>query len=338
MKFVDYIKSKFKSKESESFLTERYANIPASDIKTINGENSSMNKVDGCHRKQFVRVTGDYFKDLYTEMRNNPNCMYRTYMDDVIKSGYNPKKLSVLIKEADELKYGAYYEVLSSRIANFMGAPTVYNKLHVDENGKKYVMSVDYMKSGYRMIDIIKMANDFYSEIDPDYAYSIYKSYSNMYVFFSDIAHMLRTNLCSSGDNSDSFEDEFFNLFFTRRHVIHDGDFGIHNIGLMTDDKGKTILEPMYDTEMAFSDNLIRNEYLVQDIQKALTRQPQRLKEFDCKFKSLMRPENLRKLFDGINDPKFKKMAIKNLKESYEQFEYNCYLANQNNKTEEKSR
>ena len=329
MKFFDYIKSKFKPKKPESFLTENYANVSVNDIIAINGENSSMNRVDGCHAKQFYRVTGDYFKDLYEEMRNNPDCMYRTYMDDVIKSGYNPEKLSVLIKESGELEHGAYYEILCSRIANFMGAPTVYNKLYV-ENGKKYVISVDYMKSGYRMIDMIRMANDLYSEIDFDYVNSIEKNYSGMHLFFMNIADMLRTKLCGSDSNSDSFEDEFFNQYFTRRHVIHDGDFGIHNIGLMTDGKGKAILEPMYDTELAFSDNSISNRCLVQDLQNALTNQPERLKVFDWNFKNLIKPENLKKLFDGIDDPKFKKIAIKNLKESYEQFEYNCHLAHIN--------
>ena len=96
------LKSKKNKLNSNGFLTERYANIGASSISKINGKDSPMNKIEGCHSKEFVRMAGDYFQDLYEELRNNPNSSYRTYMNDVIRSGYDPKHLSVLVKLVDQ--------------------------------------------------------------------------------------------------------------------------------------------------------------------------------------------------------------------------------------------
>lgn len=339
MKIWDYIKSKKNKSNSNDFLTEQYANIAASSISKINGKDSPMNNIEGCHSKEFVRMSGDYFQDLYDELRNNPNCSYRSYMNDVIKSGYDPKHLSVLVKLVEEHIFGAYTEVLSSRIANFMGAPTVYNKCYTDEIGDNYVISVDFMKPEYRMVDIIKLANDFYSEITHESAYAFDKDYVSWRSFFMGISQMFGGKLCGSDTNSTDFEDEFFKYYFTRMHILRDADFDLHNVGLLTNDKGRIELEPMYDTEFAFcNDNIYTNRFLVKDMQKILKCQPLKLIACADRFKELMKKGNLKKLFEGIDNPKFKKKAINDLKNSFEAFEYNYYLANQYNKMEERSR
>ena len=59
---------------------------------------SAKDSLVGIRDKKFVRFESDVFQELIDEIINNPNCHYVTYVNDLIKSGYIPKHVSVLKK------------------------------------------------------------------------------------------------------------------------------------------------------------------------------------------------------------------------------------------------
>ena len=90
MKYRDFQKYIKKVTEKE---VEEYAPTEEDDYEPINGERT----------KRFVRFSSDLFQDLIDELKNNPDCCYCTYVNDLIRGGYTPEYISVLLKEENRL-------------------------------------------------------------------------------------------------------------------------------------------------------------------------------------------------------------------------------------------
>ena len=45
----------------------------------------------GLRKKKFVRFSSELFGALIQELRNNTNCSYDTYINEIIKEGYTPE-------------------------------------------------------------------------------------------------------------------------------------------------------------------------------------------------------------------------------------------------------
>lgn len=311
-KIFDYLRSR-KNSNDNTFQYEHYGDTNPRDLDDFLG---------GMHSKQFVRVQSDYFSDLIEEIRDNPNCSYQTYLNDVLKDGYTPKYISVLIKNVDNLRDLAYNEVLVSRICNFMQVPTVYNKC-CQKDDKNYILSVDFVKSGERIVDMHELIDEVHGDSLEynNFLYNPHVLLSNQMFDLSQVIYMNAARAYSKAwkfDRSKYFED-YVKLFLTRRFICRDDDFFPRNFCNIVDDKHNMKLGPAFDCEFSFGSKGLREE---DKLNIAYVRKfyPQILQDFCQKYSQLMKKNNLNALFNDIDDQKYVKDTKNNMKEFYENF------------------
>ena len=87
-------------------------------------------EISGCRTKKFVRFSSDIesFQYLIRELQENPNCKYETYVNELIKEGYIPDFISVIIKDEnnnltrnDDFQIGHLREPIACRVMNYFG-------------------------------------------------------------------------------------------------------------------------------------------------------------------------------------------------------------------------
>ena len=80
-------------------------NVSLDEIDEYSQQKSAYdNELSGQRQKRFIRLSSDVFGELIDELKNNPNCAYKTYINDLVKEGYVPKAVSVIIKDENELR------------------------------------------------------------------------------------------------------------------------------------------------------------------------------------------------------------------------------------------
>lgn len=198
---------------------------------TLNGDNKTV-------------VDSKYFGELISELRNNPNCSYKTIYDDLIKSGYNPKFFSALIKDCHGVDDKVLSEVAFSRIANLLNIPTNFTvaiKNPKDDVEKKYlgIASIDYLEYGKES----KMLCD----IIPDDRLLSYHS-ASLYDWIGYIdrcIEKLSPNGVNQGDRDKTIKN-FIKSFILRSGIFPDNDLSSYNVGLI---QGKDGIEMLPNTD-----------------------------------------------------------------------------------------
>lgn len=224
-------------------------------------------ELDG-HRidKVFYRVDSECLKPLIDELINNPNCGYITYMNNVIKEGFVPKKISCLSKQlrwdmnyiieglSDELIVN---EVLASQMLNYFGCPTVFNTATIikDVEGKtEYVL----------------ISADFMSESDN--FKTLWDCYCGIYDLEETIQRLKKGIPTKSKIIKNEIIEEFLYTYFVRRYVLHDGDFNADNIGFLINKENKKIQLLNFDYEFAFDNDFLAGKVnLVRELKDNLS-------------------------------------------------------------------
>ena len=319
MGIIDYLKNK-KKRNIHIGVLEDFDDVrPQNDLQVING----------IHSKKFFRCDGKVFEPLYRELRNNPNSSYDTYINKLIveNPNYIPSRVSAMRKtvvDFQENKTGASREILASRIANFMGVPTVYN-CSIDNPSNGTFLSVDYMKYGEQILDLYDTIEDTRPEgVNDGYIDILFgqASLSKMLQFFNN-ALMLYKHYYNF--DSKKLINDFAREFVTRVHVLGDGDYGFHNFEMAYDQNKNARLLPMFDYEATFAslnEQEIRNN--IAYIKKYLP--DFGLEKFNQRFEELVKPANFKKLASGL-DSKFVKSSYEFLKHQQSVFDsYVKYL------------
>jgi len=234
--------------------------------------------------KMFLRVRSDsikdFVKDIYTENENS----YITYVSELINSGYVPRRISALCKDVSErlddeddsrLK-GASSEVLSSQIMNYFGCPTVYNKLvkgELEGETRYSVMSIDFMSEGDELVTFDQLNCrfvGFYLAVRS--VKGAMEQYGNEY----------------PKEEIDSVVEDFAYSYLVRKVFLGDFDFIPVNIGVIENEKNKTLNLINFDYEGSFNGKYVFANHDLICCQKMF---PKVYNKFYDKFK---------KLYDGM--------------------------------------
>lgn len=260
----------------------------------------------GHREKGFIRCSGELFGDLIYELRNNPNSSYVTYMNDVIRDGYNPKYLSVL-RISSTIGELSVRETLCGKILNFFEAPVTFDKF-VTIDGKDYMLSVDFIGKDEEfetLIDLMIEQNNYNSADLADFDKVCLAKNVFRFDFLCDQSiDMIRTALKSVrenlGDcyNFEEMENEFIEnyiySYLIRRHLFADSDFFFNNVGVLVNKENKTFrMAPNFDLELS-SMFMLNEKYLIDDISFVIQKYPHIASKFYEKLKYLTIPtENI---------------------------------------------
>jgi len=216
---------------------------------------SSEDSLEGARRKKFIRMSGDAFNELFNEICNNPNCSYVTYMNDVIKSGYVPKYLSVLTKENTQInrrnnQYGLehFSDVIACKIMNFFGCPTTYETLF-DIDGEVLSCSVDFNKTDEDFYSLSGIGGFHSFSSASDVSGNLNKIDGSLKCFRDNI---LLDNMTDEefAKMSKKFKEDYVYSWMIRYLIMNDRDFYDNNVGLIYDKKNNEFrMSPNYDME-----------------------------------------------------------------------------------------
>ncbi len=199
--------------------------------------------IGGTMSKRFIRIDNKVLKEFF-DAKRDPNNSYVTYIDDFIKEYINEeqeniplKYISVLFKK--ERIYGDDYhitsDVLGSRLANYLGVPTVYNERVMMEH-ENYTISVDFVKEGQE-IDVLEGT---FVRVPID-DFSLFKDWD---VYLRDKVHKIMKEY-EYGDEElqmmqDKFVKDFIPHYMFRNMICDDADFKPRNINyIIEDNEGK---------------------------------------------------------------------------------------------------
>lgn len=313
MKILDFLKEKIKFNQkkiaSSKPLFENYDDAQPRIHSEI---------LEGRRGKKFVRVDADFFGDMIDEIRNNPNCSYVTYLNDLIKlDGLTPSYISVLMKHIHNDEYHFVdNEILSSRIANALGVPTVYNaKFQSDD--ENFLLSVDFLKYGSKIINIDDWRNELSETI------GLHRDNSKFVSEVLEMEEIIHLHNAMAKNNQwkvdKNFRSEYLKHYLTRNFVLGDLDGYSGNVCFVVDKDNNLSIGPQFDTEFTFS-AVSKNVY---DILFAMKYLPETLNEFNEKFKNIFSKPVLKGIFSGF-DKKYASKMCNFLKKCYTQYEDIC--------------
>lgn len=319
----------------KDFLTRKKQKITETTLENFDDvrPRHPSHVINGMHGKKFFRCDGKLFEPLYDELRKNPDSSYDTYLNELIiqNPDYIPTRVSAMFKTViDGIGHndGANREILASRIANFMGVPTVYNcAFDTPSNGT--ILSVDYMRYGEHILDLCGTLDNIRPEGEDDGYFDILFGHANLGKMLKMYVEALRFYKHYYNVNSTKLVNDFAKEFITRVHVLGDNDFGFHNFELSCDKDKNLRLMPMFDYEATFvspnKQEIIRN---IAYIKKYLP--DFGLEKFNQRFAELVRPTNFKKLASGL-DSNFAKSSYEFLKHQQSVFDsYTKYLDPEN--------
>lgn len=243
-----------------SLLKKNVRNIDDSNIEEYERFNSNYSwkeELGGIRGKHFVRCTSDCFEGLFDELRNNPNCSYDTYMNDVIKSGYDPKFLSVLMRytrvdrtsQKDEIAK-CFKEVYASRVLNFFECPTTYDAI-ISKDNKIYSCSVDFVKEDEELYPLVDLYDRKF----------VPKKVLDFKKAFDEHCLIDNANEVLSEDVEKTIEDFVYSRL-VRWYMCEDNDYFLHNMGVLYNTKTDTIrMAPNFDFDQSFSFCTWRSPY-----------------------------------------------------------------------------
>ena len=223
-------------------------------------------KLEGRLQKRFVKLSSNYFSKFISEIQNNPNSSYETYLDnDEIRRGIYPNNFSVLLKyntnDMAELSGGANEmlsyikaELCAPAIMNALGVKTVYNSILVESSGyAQYVMSIDAVRPD----EEIFVLNDFISCNFADWVgtgIDIVKQYST---FLLERECGVKKEELSSEKYKrmfDELRDEVMVRYLANVVVLGNNDYNARNYAILLNRKTKQVRTfPCFDYEFCFN-------------------------------------------------------------------------------------
>lgn len=239
--------------DDEDRIGQGISNLVEYDLVCDFGKTSS----DGHLLKRFVRLHNGYFSKFFREAKKRQTS-YQTYLNDEdLLQGIKPENVSVLIKEIGQV-YGLYNEIdvkkmyseaLGSRVLEFFGLKTAYNRAICD-GSKYYVASIDFLKP----------ANYFFTveEIAPRNEIATYFPLKHNIDMLLKDADILKREICESFGvtdvllNKEQIARDFVSTYLVRVMLLGDTDFKGVNYGLIFNRaKNEIVTAPNYDLEYA---------------------------------------------------------------------------------------
>lgn len=204
----------------------------------------------GTRDKTFIRCSSEFFYDLFDEIKNNPNCGYETYINDLVVDNCTPKYLSIMRRKDNDIMIrhdntglGHFKDVCASRILNFFECPTVYETI-LNVFGEDCCCSVDFNKCGedfFPLSCLIGLGD------------SLVKENLKMLEVMLNNFHTIRSFNNFEGAK-EKFLEEYIYSFLVRRYVLSDSDCWFNNFGIIVNNDSNTFrFAPNFDFEYSFS-------------------------------------------------------------------------------------
>lgn len=207
-----------------------------------------IGRIGGSTTDRFVLVKGEFFHELFDEVRNNSDCKYVTYLNDIIKQGYTPENVSALIKNPWCRDY-ALAEVIASKIMNYFSIPVSYYSLA--KCGKDiYTLSPDFLKENEEITNLYMEMREFSpgkSKVK-DYIQHIFKGIEDSVRDFYTRDDMSREDFDKIIETSYNMKEEYLRMFLIRQMLLNDVDFDTYNVGIIKNREAQTIgFSPVFD-------------------------------------------------------------------------------------------
>lgn len=219
----------------------------------------------------------DYITPLVNELKNNPNCSYKTIYNDLIKKdGYTPKFFSAMVKDCHGEYAGITAEIFGSKMANLLEIPTNYafgiryndGEEHAYLNGKVLdyfaIASIDYVPQGkdIEMFCDFDKFDEIYKNFDFD-SKQIQVAIKQLGVnrasdetSLDDWIKYINSSLENrypdgiDKESYDKFLDDFIQSYLFRVVLCEDSDFACYNCGILTEENSnKFSMMPNTDME-----------------------------------------------------------------------------------------
>lgn len=282
-------------------------------IKSSNPEMQTFLK--GKYGKTFMRCNSGFLRELFDEIKNNPECSYVTYLNDFIKENYDGKTLpiksvSVLVKDVPYGKEtGGYMEEVVSRLGNVFGVAVPFNKYVKGEDGD-YILSVDFIGKNERFDNLNKYFTDYdlierYNISDSDdslYQNSVGNNFSleeEWYKNFMGYPRNLATKEPLSDKQKEKLFIDFIPRYLFRKWVVSDYDLYSRNEGVLYNNQTGEFKTLSYDFEYAFS-YMYDVFQLAHDIVFLMKKYPNELDKFVENYSN--NAEKLDGIFENIDD------------------------------------
>ena len=225
-----------------------------------------FDEFDGHRIKEFFMVDSLAVAEFMDEIKNNPNCSYVTQFNELIKSGYIPKKVPTLVMQ-DDWEWQCN-DILGSRLLNLFEVPTVYNfKLLYKTNSNFYnyedrvVCSLDFLGENQKFIVLRDYLENFANVDVLGRAYDesiqrLIEDYKLVYeTHYKKVAEVDPTACPTDEEKAKElkrWEEDLCYSTLCRCYGLADSDFSEFNCGVIIDEESKKIsIAPSFDLEYA---------------------------------------------------------------------------------------
>lgn len=252
-----------------------------------------------------------YFKDYIDCVMNNPECGYRSTYDKLIKSGYIPKFLSVLIKDCHNDSDKVKAEIFGSRMANLLGVSTVYNFGIKDKNPKPKKWTGEILGDYFAVGSLDFVPYGYHIESFKDLNHGYYKrTYPSLMMWIDFIDTMLNDRFTGKVDEEcrKKVHEDFVYTYLFRNILLKDTDFAVYNSGIVVSDDDKSFgLMPNFDMEGILYDytynpltiSIFENKGRNRDIAYAMENYPKVTTNFMENLKSIVNDGRLDEVFNS---------------------------------------
>ena len=268
---------------------------------------------DGRGKKTFNKSprSSKFFKELFNAAKSK-SYHYVTYLDDCIhpQDGSQqvfPQYVQCLLKELPSCSptEALYCETVGSRFANAMGVDTVFNLPYArqPEDDEYYesdypdydgILSVDYVKSGYRTMSLAEMYPGYYDFETMEDVLKVFES--------AIYSYSLENKIPNFEENFQALKRDFAKQFFFRSIICEDYDVSPKNLSVLINEAdGSLSLAPCHDMELFFVGSRVRSAFF-KDMAVAIdylkNEMPDILQELLSNFKRIMTTGEFERIFE----------------------------------------
>ena len=251
--------------------------------------------INGHLQKRFVRLHKAYFADVL-KMIGKKDCFYHTHITPEDVNGKAvPRNLSVMIKEVghqyslnEEVEHQKMYaEAVGSRVLNFFGCKTVYNKV-LNSQGTLFVLSLDFL----RPYEHFYVAEDLCEKNEIWCSNPLQKSLDAIDMDIDILKHRIENEFGVTNAEADKeqIKREYVMSYLVRVFLLGDTDYRSRNYGFIYNLKTNKIESaPNYDFELAFGMATKRFAAFEENFKAISEKYPDILEEFLKKSQQLTR-------------------------------------------------
>lgn len=177
------------------------------------------------------------YRELITEIKNNPNCAYDICYDRSDLEGVAPAEFSAVLKRPNYW-CEVDFDVFGSRVLNYFGIPTVFNRRFeaLDKDVgfvRNYVASVSFIKQNEEFFDLydVNSKHDKKFELKNASKYGLEETLNRIGII---VERFLRANHVKySSVDIENYKRYMAMSIAVRVGVLADGDFKNGNAGII---------------------------------------------------------------------------------------------------------